>query len=123
MLDAVGAAPLTPDVSNSSIGMTLNPLKWLAWLISEYGPASIQRERIALAQDRNAELERKIQELQLKHAEEVSHLKQAHLNEVSRLKQAHSDEMRRLAYQYATGKGIMIPEGMDLKGHQNGKDR
>jgi regulator of replication initiation timing len=38
--------------------MTLNPLKWIEWVINEHGSSTVLRERLAQAKDRMADLER-----------------------------------------------------------------
>ena len=46
--------------------MTLNPLKWVEWLINEHGSSTVLRERLGQAKDQNDILARKILELTAK---------------------------------------------------------
>ena len=38
--------------------MSLNPIKWIAWLINEHGSSTVLRERLGQAKDQIAILER-----------------------------------------------------------------
>jgi hypothetical protein len=92
--------------------MSLNPIKWLDWLVTEHWSSGILRERLGQSRDRIETLERQLKEQAVKHEEDILTLKRRHAKEVAELKAAHDEEMRRLTHLYATGKGILIPKGI-----------
>jgi hypothetical protein len=92
--------------------MSLNPLQWIRWLSAEWAPASVLRERLGLALDRIAELERKHQEATLV-------LKRKHSQEMASLEQSHHQEVRRLNDLYASGRLILPPPKSTHKEHGN----
>lgn len=93
--------------------MTLNPLQWIRWLIAEWAPACVLRERLGLAHDRIAELERKYQETTIA-------LQRKHSQEVASLRQSHDHEVRRLIELYSSGRGILPPAKVNGSAHSLG---
>ena len=66
-------------------------------LITEHGSAAVLRERITLAQEKYALLERKLADAKEEHAKELKQLKAAHAKEVEELQSRHARELARLA--------------------------
>ena len=66
-------------------------------LITEHGSAAVLRERITLAQEKYAALEKKLAEVKEEHAKELKELKVAHAKEIEALKSAHAADIKRLA--------------------------
>src|ERR1035437_7951834 len=100
MPGASGTGSLIRDVRDYC-AMSLNPLQWIRWLSAEWAPASVLRERLGLALDRIAELERK------------------HSQEMASLEQSHHQEVRRLNDLYASGRLILPPPKSTHKEHGN----
>jgi uncharacterized protein involved in exopolysaccharide biosynthesis len=65
-------------------------------LITEHGSAAVLRERITLAQEKYAALERKLADAKEEHAKELKQLKAAHAKEVEELKSSLAAESARL---------------------------
>jgi hypothetical protein len=95
--------------------MSLNPIKWLHWLITEHWSSTILRDRLGQAKDRIETLERQKKE-------EISKLRQRHSEEIFNLNKSHSQEMNRLTKLYSEGKGILPPKGF-FKQEEDGQHK
>jgi regulator of replication initiation timing len=105
--------------------MSLNPLRWIEWLITEHGSSTVLRERLGLAKDQLRTLERENALLKSELDESRPRLEKAQI-EINRQKNVvvglhkemaaenakHDQEMRRLTKLYSEGKGLIIPAGI-----------
>lgn len=66
-------------------------------LITEHGSAAVLRERITLAQEKYALLERKLADAKEDHAKELKQLKAAHAKEVEELRSKLAAKAKRTA--------------------------
>jgi FtsZ-binding cell division protein ZapB len=65
--------------------MSLNPLRWVGWLINEHGSSTVLRERLGQAHDQMAILQREIASLKSERDDFRSRLEKAQV-EVENLK-------------------------------------
>ena len=70
--------------------MTLNPLKWIEWLINEHGSSTVLRERLAHSKDVVAGLERKVAELIAERDDFKLHFEKAQI-EIDDLRKANQE--------------------------------
>jgi len=92
--------------------MNMNPIKWLEWLITEHGSASILRERLAHRDDRIKEIERQMEEASLKSADRESELEKNHRLAMARLRGQHRCEIDRILKLHQQGKLLRIPDSV-----------
>jgi chromosome segregation ATPase len=70
--------------------MSLNPLRWIEWLINEHGSSTVIRERLAQAKDTIASLERKMVDTTAERDDYKSRLEKAQM-EIDQLKQVNRE--------------------------------
>jgi uncharacterized coiled-coil DUF342 family protein len=70
--------------------MSLNPLRWIEWLINEHGSSTVIRERLAQAKDTIASLERKMVDVTAERDDYKSRIEKAQM-EIEQLKQVNRE--------------------------------
>ena len=82
--------------------MSLNPLKWIEWLITEHGSSTVLRERLGQAKDQIAILERENASLKSEREDLKVRLEKAQI-EIGTLKKENDDLRKKIG-----GVGAMV---------------